>query len=208
MPLIIRTRRDLIDYCGQCGISVRTFNEPVIVAEGVTDGRGLFIYCEALNSPVTLPSTLVLGTNMFCHCHNFNQEITLPPNLETASFMFEDCWQLDKPIKMPNALKDTTAMFKHCFALNQPLVLPKCLEYYGRMFQGCRSLNKKLVKVWNYKKNDLFPRHGADVVRCKEEYASRCIVEYDEDDSLSNEDLTAISTYFVNKYSSRGDDNI
>ncbi len=50
MSLVIRHSGDIMKYCMRKGIDIEEFNEPVVIAEGVTDCSKLFEYCSSLIS--------------------------------------------------------------------------------------------------------------------------------------------------------------
>ncbi len=68
MSLVIRSLQDIYNYCSRNGISVKSFNEPVQIADDVVDCSQMFYGCESFNQHVIIPAGVKRCFEMFRDC--------------------------------------------------------------------------------------------------------------------------------------------
>ena len=57
-PIVIKSRDSFYKYLKEHGISREDFNQPVVIANGVTDCKELFAYFRSFNQPVVIPDSV------------------------------------------------------------------------------------------------------------------------------------------------------
>lgn len=50
-PLVVRSHEDIIEFCKENEISIKSFNELVIIPDGVTDCDKMFWAVQVSNNP-------------------------------------------------------------------------------------------------------------------------------------------------------------
>lgn len=83
-----------------------SFNQPVVIPEGVEDTGHMFEYCTSFNNPIVIPDGVLSCNYMFRGCTSFNQPVTLPESVMYCKNMFADCSSFNSLVKAPKHLQD------------------------------------------------------------------------------------------------------
>lgn len=145
---VIKSHRDIVEYCREQNIPISEFNEPVDIDPAVTDCGAMFKNCTSFNQKVVIPDRVKNCSGMFFRCKSFNQSILIPGSVTNCSFMFSACISLNKPIAILDGDDRRTAanMFHGCESFNQLVVIPRGFEILDEMFRNCTSFNQD-VKI-------------------------------------------------------------
>lgn len=118
-----------------------SFNQPIVIPDGVTDCSYMFACCKSYNQPTTFPDSVEDCTVTFGHCRSFDSPVTMSKNVKYCRAMFSGCESLNQPIVFPDAVEDCSCAFRGCQSLDQPIVVPDCVTDKTRMFENCEFIN-------------------------------------------------------------------
>ena len=123
-PLVIRSEKDVDNWCEAHHITREKFNHPVVFDKNAPDIKysACFIFkgCKSFNRPVKLLDTFVNIMGMFFGCESFNQPIEIPKSVRLMSYAFEGCKSFNQWLFYP----DKCILFRAFYGTKVNLILP------------------------------------------------------------------------------------
>lgn len=138
--LVITSRADILNWCVKHNIAFNKFNQPVKIADGVTDCSFMFEDLESFNHPVVIPDSVTRCWCMFKGCKSFNSNVIIGNSVIVCGFMFDRCINFNQPIIIPSSVTDCYYMFNYCVSFNQDVNIPDSVTNCLGMFRNCKSL--------------------------------------------------------------------
>ena len=89
--VVVSSHKDIVDWCEARGKSIKYFNQPVVIPEGVTDCSRMFYGCMNFNQSVKIPKGVLDCSFMFADCESFNHSIFIPFSVINCEGMFYNC---------------------------------------------------------------------------------------------------------------------
>lgn len=112
--VIVKSKKDIEEYCKANGIQLEDFNQPVSIPDDVKICWYMFKGCKSFNQPVEIPNTAEDCMEMFINCESLNQAVSIPEGVVNVMGMFYNCSSLESPIKLPESATNIVQVFKGC----------------------------------------------------------------------------------------------
>lgn len=138
--VVVTSRDDILNWCIKHKIDFNKFNQPVKIADGVTNCSFMFEDLESFNHSVVIPDSVTNCWGMFKGCKSFNSNVIIGNSVIECGFMFDCCINFNQPIIIPNSVTDCCCMFNCCVSFNQDINIPDSVTNCSGMFRNCKSL--------------------------------------------------------------------
>lgn len=119
------------------------FNQPITIAQNVTNYRNLYAGLEAFNQPVTIPNYVSDCSYMFLYTA-FNRELEIPESVDNCAWMFYYS-AFNQDITLPYTLRTFWGGLQGCVAFGKNVYFDKPTISHKNMFSGCNNSLQKNI---------------------------------------------------------------